>query len=228
MENEQFGSSSSQADWIIRNQIQRLAPKTVVDFGAGAGKNCQFVRELAGTECHITAVEGYDRAAEHLRKNNLADKVMNQLIEDWNWQDSDSYDLAIFGDVLEHLTPRAIRIVIRKSLSKFKYIIVQVPLHDIFQDEVYDNQLEVHCAYITHSFFDKYSLIEKHICLGPKYNIMNVLLSKQMKVKQSFSKKMFAAIFHFSITLLQPLGLARPLVVLLKKYLIRFKFLLKD
>jgi hypothetical protein len=51
----------------------------------------------------------------------------------------------------------------RSAMEQFDHIIIVVPLHDIFQDDSYGNGLEIHWAYITHHFFDRYKPVEKHI-----------------------------------------------------------------
>lgn len=212
MFDQRVGASSDQADWIIKNQIQVLNPKSVVDFGAGGGKNCRFLRELLGPDIHITAVEAYRIAAELLLGNNLYNRIDNVLLEHWTHNNVNKYDLAIFGDVLEHLKPRIIRQVINKSLKFFKHIIIVVPLHEIFQGAEYGNELEIHRTYIGADYFDRYDPKEKHIVYGDYYNIMNILLSSEAKNKIQYHKKVLRIVRHYIIVFLQPFGLARAFV----------------
>ena len=94
-------------------------------------------------------------------------------------------------------------------------IIVVVPLCDIYQDECYGNSLEIHRSYITESFFDRYNPVEKHIQVMKNWTIMNVKIRCGPK-KQLSPKQVGRRIVHVFVPYLQPLGLARPLVKLMR------------
>jgi hypothetical protein len=223
---QQHGSSETVLDYVVRRQIDRLQPKTVVDFGAGAGKNGRIVRETLGHEVRVTAIEGFERTAQMLTVDGPYDEVRQMLIEDWIGTDSGEYDLAIFGDVLEHLTPRQIHTTLRACATRFKAIIVVSPLHDIFQESWYGNPLEVHRSYITSDFFDRYGPAEKHVVVGREWTIMNVLIGPGSQVAPWY-RRWSRSLFHALMRSLQPIGLARPFVNLLKRYLKRYGWLLR-
>lgn len=211
----QFGSSATLCDFALLNQLAKLKPRSVVDFGAGAGKNGKIVRQVLGADCEIVAVEGYEPAANSLRSHGVYNRVDYSLLQDWVDKDPGHYSVAIFGDVIEHLTPREIHKVLRGCLKKFDHIIVVVPLHDIFQDDSYGNELEVHKAYITAGFFDRYKPVEKHIVEGEEYTIMNLLITPS-RPERSLAKRIVWKGFHYTMLVLQPIGLARPVVSLIK------------
>jgi hypothetical protein len=225
--NGQMGSSSSLCDYILKHQLEEIVPKEVVDFGAGAGKIGKIVKESLGLSCRIVAVEGYERAANWLVEQGCYDEVHYDLLQRWIDKDTQHYDLAIFGDVLEHLTPREIHQAIKRSLKKFDCIIIVCPLQDIFQNAWYENPLEVHRTYIVSHFFDRYKPIEKHIVRGDDWTIMNVRISSELKTNRFYRHYAWSA-FHVLILLLQPLGLARFFVDFLKRYCNRYKWLLRD
>ena len=54
----------------------------MVDFGAGGGKNCRLVREVMGTQCRVTAVEGYEPTVQTLIEQGDYDTVRHSLIPD--------------------------------------------------------------------------------------------------------------------------------------------------
>jgi hypothetical protein len=197
-----------------------------VDFGAGGGKNGRLVRSVAGARCTLVAVEGFTPTARMLRERGIYDRVDTALIQDWLARNTGSYSLAIFGDVLEHLTPRQIHRSIRRCLMTFDQIIIVVPLHDIYQDSVYGNSLEIHRAYLTSGFFDRYKPVEKHIIETREYTMMNVLLSKDRRERRAYQRVARKA-FHIAMLTLQPFGLARPFVDLLKRSAGRFKWLIR-
>ena len=171
----QSGTSVSLCDYILKHQIEEIQPRQVVDFGAGIGKNGKITRGILAEQVRLTAVEGCERTAEILSAQSLYDEVYYSLIQEWVFKDLNKYDLAIFGDVLEHLTPKKIHTIIGRCLNKFKHIIVICPLHEIFQEEIYGNPLEVHQTYVTDTFFDRYNIIEKHIVKGKQWTIMNYI-----------------------------------------------------
>jgi hypothetical protein len=222
-----YGISSSQADFILRHQIAESKPDQIVDFGAGAGKNGRIAREILGKDVKLMAVEGYKKTADMLSELTLYDEVHHCLIQNWIDNNIDKYDFAIFGDVLEHLTHKEIHNVIRQSLKVFDRIIIICPLHDVLQENLYNNPLEVHKSYITSSFFDKYNLLEKHIIRGSEWTIMNVVIVPNNKCVPLY-RKLSLFLFHKCMIVLQPIGLALPFVNFLRHTMIRFKWLLKD
>jgi hypothetical protein len=211
----QLGASATFCDYITETQIRKLAPQSIVDFGAGAGKYGWLIRRILGNEPHIIGVDGYQPAVDALSKGGVYSTASCKLLQNWLDDTSDRHSLAIFGDVIEHLTPGEIHRVMRSAMERFDHIIIVVPLHDIFQDDSYGNALEIHRAYITHDFFDRYKPVEKHIVQGDEYTIMNVLIPTKRMNEQTVKRWAWRA-FHYSMLALQPVGLARPLVNLIK------------
>jgi hypothetical protein len=224
---QELGSSETILDYVLRHQIVEAQPGTVVDFGAGGGKNGRIAREALGGGVRITAVEGFERTARMLAVDGPYDEVRPMLIEEWIRTDSGEYDLAIFGDVLEHLTPRQIHNTLRACATRFKAMVVVSPLHDIFQESCYGNDLEVHRSFITSGFFDKYDVVEKHIVVGREWTIMNVLIRPGSQA-QPWYRNGSRSLFYAAMRVLQPIGLARPFVGFLKKYLKGYRWLLRD
>ena len=227
-EEQQHGGSVKLCDFVLKHQLEELQPLQVVDFGAGGGKNGRIARRILQDSVKLIAVEGSEITTKMLSDEGPYDEVYNALIQDWVFKDSNIYDLAIFGDVLEHLKPKDIHTVIRQCLNKFKHIIVICPLHDIFQDDFYGNPLEVHQTYITSKFFDRYNCIEKHIVKGGKWTIMNVHILPVCESAEPIWRKLSWFIFHRAMLVLQPLGMARPFVKFLKRYFLKYKKLLRD
>ena len=185
---DQYGDSVSLCDYVLEHQLEALQPRRIVDLGAGGGKNGRITRRILSDRAELIAVEGCEKTARMLSTLDLYDDVHHSLIQDWVSRDSDTYDLAIFGDVLEHLEAREIHVVIRQCLRKFRNIIVVCPLHEIFQDELYGNPLEVHRAYVTENFFDRYNVIEKHIVKGTYWHIMNVRITSMSEAETVFRR----------------------------------------
>jgi hypothetical protein len=223
----QYGSSASSCDFILNHQLEELQPLQIVDFGAGGGKNGKIARKILQDRVSLVAVEGSEKTANMLSNEGPYDEVCNALIQDWVLKDSNMYDLAIFGDVLEHLKPKDIHAVIKRCHHKFRHLIVICPLHEIFQEDNYGNPLEVHQTYITSNFFDRYNCIEKHIIKRKEWTIMNVHILTACESKPIL-RKLSWLMFHRTMLILQPLGMARPFVNFLKRYFLKYKKLLRD
>jgi len=223
---EQYGASTWLCDYIVAQQLRALAPREVVDFGAGAGKNGELVRQVLGRDCRLIAVEGFEKTAKMLRGGSIYDQVDHCLLQEWVDRNAAPHAVAIFGDVIEHLTPREIHYVVRRALTQFKHLIIVVPLYDIFQDDAYGNPLEIHKAYITGSFFDRYKPTEKHIIESPDFTMMNLLIHSE-RVTKPLHRRLAWQAFHLGMLTLQPIGLARPTVDVLKRTVGRYKRLIR-
>jgi hypothetical protein len=217
-----YGVSSSLCDYILRQQLAEIRPRQIVDFGAGGGKNGRISREMLADQVRLVAVEGCPETAKMLSGQGLYDEVHESLIQAWVAKDANHYDLAIFGDVLEHLAPREIHAVLGQCLKKFKHIIVICPLHEVFQEDIYDNPLEVHQTYVTIDFFDRYNVIEKHLVKRGYWTIMNIRILSECEPKP-ISKRLSHFIFHNSMRALQPLGLSMPFANFIKRHVIKTK-----
>lgn len=226
---QKYGSNLGFCDHIILHQVRTINPGSVVDFGAGGGKMGKLVRDAAGTYCHITAIEGFKDAAEMLSTCGIYNEVHHCLIQDYIAKLNKKCDVAIFGDVLEHLPPSDIRTIMRFCLQKFDHILINVPLHDIFQDPEYPNQLEIHQSYITERFFDRYRPCEKHIISsekhGKNWTMMNVHVQSHLDAPSSY-QRVVSTLLHYSIVTVQPFGFGRPLVDLLRNHSESFRSIL--
>ena len=212
-----YGSSWTTLDFVTRHQIACIQPKTAVDFGAGAGKNGKLVREALGRECQLVAVEGYARTVEKLKRDGIYDQVCGMLISEWLRANTQHHDLAIFGDVLEHLPRREIFRTIRHALEVFGEIIIVVPLYDVCQGAAYGNALEIHRAYIDEHYFDRFNPVEKHIIKDKEHVMMNVRLNGGHSLTTSGLKLDRHRVFHYVMMTLDRMGLAKVFYNTLKR-----------
>ena len=211
-----YGSSSTLCDYVLRHQLQEAAPGSIVDFGAGGGKIGRLVRDTLGGTCRLEAVEGYAPAAQHLAQRGVYDRVHHALIQEWpQGHLLERYDMAIFGDAMEHLTPRQVRRVVRQCLGMFKEVVIVVPLCDLTQGPIYDNPLEIHRTYITAGFFDRYLPMETHIIHGDRWTIMNVRLSADPPGRRR--PGVFSRAYHAGVLALQFFGSAQPVTYFFRR-----------
>lgn len=99
--------SDNRLNQIIADRLVKIQPKTVLDVGAGAGKFAELIK-LVVPEAKVTALE---IDAGYIKEFNLTEKyheVLNMSLQEYidttyNSQHDISFDLVVFGDVLEHL-----------------------------------------------------------------------------------------------------------------------------
>lgn len=126
--------------WGKSEVAEMLAPKLpnkarILDVGAGNG----IYRDMIGHQFNWSAVELWHETAEHLSKTY--NKVYEIDIRDFKY--SRSYDLIIFGDILEHLSVEDAKEVLSKAMKHSDRILVAVP-YQLEQGALYGNDAETH------------------------------------------------------------------------------------
>ncbi len=213
---QQYGTSDTVLDFITLEQVKRIRPADIVDFGAGAGKYGRLLRGALGDAVKITAVEGFPAAAEALRQNRDYDAVDGMLIHDWFKVNTNRRGLAIFGDVLEHLPRREIFWTLAQAVRWFDEVVVVVPLFDVCQETVYGNELEIHRAFIDACYFDWMNPVEKHIVRTSEHTMLSVRINRHCTPQtwRTFSRHDF---FRWLMARLERVGLAKALWRALKR-----------
>jgi SAM-dependent methyltransferase len=100
--------------------------KRVVDFGCWTGFVARHLKERG---CHVTGIEIDPRAAEAAKE--VCDRVIVADLDEIDLPsalDGDTYDVGLFGDVLEHLKcPQRVLGQMRGLLAPGGYIVLSVP-----------------------------------------------------------------------------------------------------
>ena len=159
-----------------------IMPKTFVDVGAGDGFYGKLIKRTI-PECKTLAIEKNNVYLEKFELNKIYDELWNEdIITAIDKQESK--DLIIFGDILEHLEKQPSSEVLRKSLDKTKFVIINSPLR--FQKQEHKYEEEIHRCGLDYSDFEKYNVLEFNVfdeiqfncvLLGNKNNIP--ILKKQ-------------------------------------------------
>jgi len=141
--------------------IMRLAsekrPKQqfkVLDVGACDGKWADYLQHAASMQKSpamiIDAVEAWAPNAMQIEYKYR--RVFCMEIQSLSYRKG-AYDLAIFGDVIEHMTPEDARKVLDYALERCKEVIVGVPFR-YPQGPIYGNPYERHIQDdLTHELF---------------------------------------------------------------------------
>lgn len=141
-------SDSWGKDWAARriallNEAKEV--RTVFDFGAGVGTYA-FVLRPAIPSAHFTAIEAWEPYVEEYCLRDIYNHV---IIDDMTHISPWFFpmpDLAVFGDVLEHVDKDIVREILRARIvcNVSKLTLICVPMLHLEQGSVNGNPYEIH------------------------------------------------------------------------------------
>jgi cyclopropane fatty-acyl-phospholipid synthase-like methyltransferase len=132
-------SHNSNIEYVIEC-LRKFDPHRVLDVGAGAGKYGHLVRSIY-MDCHIAAVEVWKPYIDKFKLKALYDDI---YIVDARKHNSFSYDVVIFGDVIEHMTKEEALAIWEKVKKESRYAIISIPVCHCPQGHVHGNPFEEH------------------------------------------------------------------------------------
>ena len=144
--------------------IMSLAPESILDVGACDGKWAQLLRS-AGYTGRLDACEAFKPNAAKILE--LYDDVFVGDIRRYEY--GNSYDVAIFGDVIEHMDVQAAQFVLDYAAHNCKEVIVGVPF--LYQQgEIYGNPYERHIQddLTPEIFEERYGMIGFEMFVRPR------------------------------------------------------------
>lgn len=148
-------------DRYVDNTVRELRPLRVLDIGAGAGKMANIVRERSIADsfnCHIT---GYEIFRIWITKYNLKwlyHDIINENILEIFKKPEVRYDLAMFGDSLEHFRKSDGIDIIHFLVYRCAYIMIITPERYI-QDVAKGNIFEAHLSSWSSKDFSEFETV---------------------------------------------------------------------
>lgn len=143
--------SDQQGKDVALSWYREIAPREVIDVGAGSGTYAKLMRTDPEVEKDRTwlAVEAWQPYVEQFGLAQLYDLV---VIKDARKSKLGGLtaDLVIFGDVLEHMTHDEARALLAKARSVAANILVSIPVLHLDQDDVGGNPYERHIDHWTY------------------------------------------------------------------------------
>jgi len=121
----------------IRKIMERLKPSTMLDVGCGSGTYAKMFPSV-----QKTGVEIWGPYIDQYGLKDLYNDLVQEDIRTWN--PTAAYDVAILGDVLEHMTAEEARAVFDKIRACSKSVIVSIPIGHYPQGEYEGNPYEAH------------------------------------------------------------------------------------
>ena len=164
-----MGTSNWQNIPFCIEVLMKIAPQRALDIGVGYGRWGMILREFCDVwygkvskdqwSIHIEGIEGY--------KDNISsyhNAFYNQIhIGDARniipTLDGQSWDVIIYGDVLEHFERKTAEYLLNWSINHSNYVLVNIPLGTNWpQDKLYDNPYEIHLSTWEKEDFSRFSL----------------------------------------------------------------------
>lgn len=115
----------------------------ILDIGPGAGTYYNLLSR-SFPDAIWTCVEAW---GPYVKKFSLQDKYTSIIIDDArtiDWQSLGTYDIVIFGDVLEHMSKEEAENLVRAAHTVSRYMVISIPIIHYPQGDLEGNPYEVH------------------------------------------------------------------------------------
>jgi SAM-dependent methyltransferase len=117
----------------------------ILDIGVGSGTYAKLLKNnnvCVNTE--IIGIEAWKPYIEQFALDSLYTKIINQDVRAIAWKDLGNFDVAIAGDVLEHVTKEEAIDIVEQVLDFSKTLIISIPVVHMPQDAYEGNPFEIH------------------------------------------------------------------------------------
>lgn len=133
-----FSSESGKA--VIKRVIARIKPLNGLDIGCGSGTYAKMFPDVVWH-----GVEVWESYVEHYGLRDLYAEIGISDIRSWHPSEGDPrWDVAVAGDVLEHMTKEDAVAVLEKLRLFAPYVVVSIPIGHYPQDAYEGNPYEEH------------------------------------------------------------------------------------
>ena len=128
---------------MINKLKDLLSIESILDVGVGEGT----YSDILSPYLENTTWSGIEVWKPYITEYNLGNKyqiLINQDVRQINFAEGPSYDIALFGDILEHMTKEEAQILIKKVMPKTHLIMISILIVYFPQDIVGGNPFEQH------------------------------------------------------------------------------------
>lgn len=129
--------SSNSGKSYIRSIIDRVKHERMLDIGCGSGTYAKMF-----PDAHWTGVEVWEPYIEEFKLKDLYQKLVISDARELNF--SERYDVAMLGDVLEHMEKAEAKALFDRVRKVADTVIVSIPIGHYPQDEYNGNPYEKH------------------------------------------------------------------------------------
>lgn len=132
-----YGTSALEGKRFIYDLFKEIRPSKGIDIGCGSGTYARMFPTL-----NWTGIEIWEPYVGQFYLDRLYERFI--LADARNWVPDDHYDVAVAGDVLEHMSAEDAVKLMDKLKSCAKNVVVSIPVVHYPQDEVGGNPYEKH------------------------------------------------------------------------------------
>ncbi len=143
--------SSPLFDDVVERVIQFVSPHRALDIGTGNGKYGRLIRSLC-PDAHITGVEIEPSYIERFSLADIYDELRVQHAIELLKRPDETFDMVIFGDVIEHLRKSEGLDLLNFFAYRTKYMLVRYP-EQYIQNTWEGIPSEAHVSFWTFSDF---------------------------------------------------------------------------
>lgn len=168
-----MGYSNPENKPWAQQKIIELAPRTVLDVGAGQGTYLNLIKDGLGSNVLVNAVEVWQPYIDQFNLVNRYDRLFAMDVREMK---DFTYDLVILGDVLEHMSESDAVTLWEKISKQAKYAMISIPIIHYHQDAINGNPYEVHVEedWSMERVLEKFS----HIIEYNKFEVTGTFIAK--------------------------------------------------
>jgi SAM-dependent methyltransferase len=114
---------------IIKKIINKISPKTILDFGCGDGK---LIYELKNKNIKLTGIDISKKAISFAKLFSPEEKFIVENLSDFKTEEK--FDLVTSVETLEHIPPEQLKNIIKnlsRVLKENGYLIITVPSKNV-------------------------------------------------------------------------------------------------
>jgi len=131
--------SSESGKSYIRNIVGRIKHDRMLDIGCGSGTYAKMF-----PDAHWTGIEVWEPYVEEFKLNDLYQQLILSDVCDVKLKELGHFDVAILGDVVEHMEKETARNLLAFVKTIADTVIVSIPIGHYPQDEYNGNPYEKH------------------------------------------------------------------------------------
>lgn len=160
-------SSAEGKDFVRAFFTLEKRVNSVLDIGPGAGVYYDLLHPYVAAD-YWCAVEIWAPYIEQFKLREKYDEVVIADVDWFDWDAAGSFDLVIFGDVLEHMPRSSAERAIARAIGHARYVVISIPITHYPQGAEMGNPFEAHVTSWTdesvrEDLLDGYEILDSYV-----------------------------------------------------------------
>lgn len=140
----------------IEEWLCQIKPSTALDIGAGSGTYGKMIRNEFPDIFTLEAVEVWGPYVEQFSLYGIYNQIYVCDVRHIDQGLTTGFDVAIIGDVIEHMPRHEAKAVLNRLISGNKNVIISFPVLHLDQDAYEGNWFEEHIDHWTEEEMDEF------------------------------------------------------------------------